>query len=274
MFLLRRYSTSPRDEIGDALARALTWTVVNQPWTEARDDDRAAWLTLLAEAAAVSDDDRVREAVVDLAPAVRHQAGAASSLADAARSTEACLHATEVFDLADLLQPTIDRLEQIVGGAYEPGEGMGRGGLADQVYPASALLAAYSITGRLPYSMLAEELMQFARRTLWDEGDGGFFSRVGELAKPFASNCDAARVLCRLASLHLDGDYHRAAVTARDADYARDAERTLASQAASLDACGSNAALYGLALSEWLDLQQHCGLRIADGGLDGHDNLK
>ena len=42
-----------------------------------------------------------------------------------------------------------------------------------------------------------------------------------------ATSAAAARVWCRLAALHADDEYMRAAVVARDADYAADAGRLL-----------------------------------------------
>src|SRR6185436_11096557 len=107
--------------------------------------------------------------------------------------------------------------------------GGARGLLADHVRCASALLTAYWRTARLPYSMLAEELMQFARRTLWDERDWGFYD-APHGTKPFALNCEAARIECRLAGLHGEDDYRKAAVIAVDADYLLYALRTLESQ--------------------------------------------
>ncbi len=98
--------------------------------------------------------------------------------------------------------------------------------------------------------MLAEELMQFARRTLWDAGVGGFFDGdSGE--KPFALNCDAASVLSRLARLHGSDEYQRAAVVASDADYRRDAERILQWLAPVAAELGMAAAVYGLAATDW-----------------------
>ena len=101
--------------------------------------------------------------------------------------------------------------------------------------------------------MLAEELMQFARRTLWDERDGGFFEHAipaeeagAERAKPFALNCEAARVLCRLDVLHHDAEYREGAVMADASDYAGDAARTLVSQTSNLRVQESG--LYGVAL--------------------------
>ena len=103
--------------------------------------------------------------------------------------------------------------------------------------------------------MLAEELMQFARHALWDEGDGGFYDRSDAAPtpareKPFALNCEAARVLCRLAALHDAKEYSAIAVLAPGADYRRDAARTLASLESRYREHGAAGAVYALALSE------------------------
>ena len=139
-----------------------------------------------------------------------------------------------------------------MGAAYEPGEGLsravagGRARLADHVSAASALLTAYECTGRLPYSMLAEELMQFVARTLGDAGAAGFAD--GETAsKPFALNCDAASVLYRLDALHRSAEYREAAVVAPAADYGRDAERILRWLAPQMPETGLAGAVFGLA---------------------------
>ena len=68
----------------------------------------------------------------------------------------------------------IDELERVVGGSYRPGDGLVRdrdgirvrGSVGDHVRGASALLTAFELTGRLPYAMLAEELMQSRGATL------------------------------------------------------------------------------------------------------------
>ena len=71
------------------------------------------------------------------------------------------------------MQDAIDQLERVVGGGYRPGDGLvarsatasrRRGSVADHVRGASALLTALELTGRLPYSMLAEELIAIAGR--------------------------------------------------------------------------------------------------------------
>src|SRR6185503_13251957 len=103
----------------------------------------------------------------------------------------------------------IDQLERVVGGAYRPGAGVAHtcdgaradGSPIDQVRASTALLTAFECTGRLPYSMLAEELIQHAQRDAWDVGD-------------VVVHCEAARVFCRLAALHDDPEYRGAAVIA------------------------------------------------------------
>jgi hypothetical protein len=100
----------------------------------------------------------------------------------------------------------------------------------------------------MPYSMLAEELMQFARRRWWN-ADAGVWRDAD-----FDTTCTAARVMCRLAVLHADPDYTRTAIVAAGTDYARDAERTLASLSSEYRNHDVEAAVYGLAVEEWLAL--------------------
>jgi uncharacterized protein YyaL (SSP411 family) len=226
------------------------------------------WLTLFAETTAISEDARLPIAAGAVVAMLREQWGTESEVDRAARSVEACLNSSRIDSLAELVPAAIDELERLVGGTYKPGDGVGhvigqphreRGRLSDQVSAASALLAGYFHSGRLPYSMLAEELMQFARRTLWDEEEGGFFETADAATgriKPFAVNCEAARVLCRLDALHRDAEYQRGAVVAELAAYGEDAARTLVSQAPNLHARGLGAAVYGVALDEWLSLRE------------------
>ena len=70
---------------------------------------------------------------------------------------------------------------------YRPGEGVAhyvedgrahvRGLLDDQIAMASAQLDAHEATGNVVYEMMAQELMLYALRTMWDEERGGFFDR-------------------------------------------------------------------------------------------------
>jgi hypothetical protein len=237
-FLLRQYLGSERDDLRDAigsgLARALT-----QAASEPAVVGRAAWLTLFVEAAAIADDERILEAIGDLLTALRAECRTLRAVDEASVCVDACLRASSLFDPTEIVPDVIDQLERVVGGAYQPGEGV-CGGLPEQVRAASALITAYEITGRLPYSMLAEELMQLARQLLSVEMD-------------LVLHCEAARVLCRLAALHDDADYRGAAVIAVNADYRSDAARILTAQSARvLDASHDEAAIYGLALGELL----------------------
>jgi hypothetical protein len=269
LYLLRRYAATDRSDLRHALERSLGSALARAVAGPA--DDRAPWLALFVEATAISDDERLRTAAGELVASLRQEWAAAKEVDRAARSIEACLQAADILVPDELIPAAIDELERVVGTTYKPGHGVDhlikgssgqRGGLADQVRTASALLTGYAHSGRLPYSMLAEELMQFARRTLWDEREGGFFdspvpSGEGDAQrhKPFALNCEAARVLCRLDALHRDVEYRERAVTAEGSDYASDAGRTLASQTPDLHARDLEAAVYGVALGEWLTLR-------------------
>ena len=253
--LVRRYAATGREDLrealGPALARALDVVGSSVPAEEA-----AEWLMLIVEAATVTADDRLPVAAAALAATLRGQWPSRAGVDLAMRSLDACLTAAPL--LADeggaLVSSAIDELERIIRLVYGPGEGLAqslrepdgdRGGLAEHVSGASALLTAYGITGRLPYSMLAEELVQFARHAWWDD-TGGRWKQAD-----FLLGCAAVRVIARLAVLHADDDYPRAAVVAIGADYRDDAGRTLAGLGAEYRRHGIAAASYGLALDEW-----------------------
>ena len=168
-------------------------------------------------------------------------------------SIEACLVSINIPEARDLAAEAIDALERVVADSYRPGLGMAhrrggspfvRGGLGDQVWSASTLLTAYMLTARLPYAMLADELMQRVIHSPVEEGDD-----------PFALTCDVARVFCRLAALHHDDEYRRGAVLAVDTDYVQEARRTLDRLEPSVRERGVDAAPFGLALAEWLKVQ-------------------
>jgi uncharacterized protein YyaL (SSP411 family) len=143
-----------------------------------------------------------------------------------------------------LLRSAVDELERVTGRVYRPGEPLARslahpdeadGGLDEHSRTAATLLTGHSLTGRLPYAMLAEELMQ----TLpWSSG--GFAARI-----------ETARVLCRIAALHDDPEYRRAAVM-KEHDYRNAARQIVDSLAAEARGSGSAAPRYGLAIDELL----------------------
>jgi hypothetical protein len=239
-FLLRHYLATGRDDLADAVGIALA---VALPRSAAADDtaSRAAWLTLFTDAAALSDDERLTLAAADLLVALRRAWPSTADLADAAASLDACLRAGDVPGLADaqeLVPAVIDELERVVGRAYQPGAGVGPSPAA-HVRTAAALLTAFERSGRLPYSMLAEELIQPLRRDA--------------PADDVVVACGAVQVLCRLAVLHASDEYRTAAVIAADADYGADADRILSALAArAIGADFETSAAYGLAAGEWL----------------------
>jgi hypothetical protein len=261
-FLLRRYRATERADVRAALEPALA-AALQQPFAAMAAGGRAAFLTVFVEAAAVADDERVRALVEELAASLRADWDRTTAVEASTASVEACLLAADVLDPRAIVPDAIDELERVVAAVYRPGDGLAhdvrvpggaRGQLGDHVQSASALLTAYRATARIPYAMLAEELMQFARRTLWDEEGSAFRSAATRCDHPFAANCAAVRVWCRLARLHADEDYRAAAVMAPGADYRADAAVVLASRSVELAACGMDAAVYGLALADLLDV--------------------
>jgi hypothetical protein len=254
--LLRRYRAAPQQELGEVIGASLARALADRAIL---DSPRAAdWLMLLVEAASLSDDERIARTIADLADALRGGWARHESVEALTGSIGACLAAADIGP-PDLARDAIDELERALGATYRPGDGLAsslvdpgapRGRLADHVRAAGTLLIAHALTDRLPYAMLADELMQFAVRCLWDPAAGGFFDCPGAArAKPFAANCDAARVLCRLAALHESERYRDTAVLAPDARYRRNAEATL--DALSLRYRQEDAALwYGVALTE------------------------
>jgi len=144
-----------------------------------------------------------------------------------ARMVSAALHAAEVLDDTALGEYALKSLERLAVACYRPGEGIAhcldgvasvRGLLDDQTAMAGAFLDAHDATGNIVYEMMAQELMHYAIRMMWDEQDGGFFDRaipepderVGRMRdrlKPFVANCDAARVLKRLVTAKGDHDF-------------------------------------------------------------------
>jgi hypothetical protein len=239
VFLLRQFAATDRDAIRDRLGEALT-DALAQHTVDAAPAQRAAWLLLFREAAALSSDERLAAAAVGLTDSLRRDWRSRASVADAVYAVDACLRAADVGGdrAGPLIAAAIDELERIVGESNEPGEGIGD--YADHIRAAAALITAYDVTGRLPYAMLAEELMQASARVSAGRG--------------FTIECEAARVYCRLAALHDDDDYRAAAVIAPDANYRADASRMLAGLLPRARAEG--APIYGLALSELLALNR------------------
>jgi hypothetical protein len=297
LFLLRLYQTTGRADVADLVGRSLALVFI------ALDDEslgprslspdsthlsemsstvtRATWLELLVDTSTLTDDERVSGAIVKRIDQLR-QGWTSDGIEDATAAIGACLHAARLDAHRWLIPEAIDRLELIVGRAYRPGEGIGTFG--DHVRAASALLTAYSLTGRLPYPMLAEELMVILRRfravpapaatgmpalgataavatsTVPVPGSGMIRDELPVMTRtPFVTSCEAVRVLCRLAAVHDNLDYRRRAIIAPDADYRAEAARVLDALGDERAPRGSppdlrSAAIYGVARLE-LDFQ-------------------
>ena len=237
--LLRGYATTGRDDFRDALEPGLALAL--EISADSSSADRPGWLILFAEAADASEDARLVDVATDLATKARMTWGGKMPLVQLANSIDAYLRTIALLareaSISDQMQPAIDQLEHIAS-HYEPGQGLSDA-LGDQMSVAGALLTAFQYTARLPYSMLAEELVQQSRRALWDAN-----------RPSFEVSCAAASVLCRLAALHQSEEYRAAAVIAPAADYAADAARILEDLAPAVPGRGLAGAAYGLAAGE------------------------
>jgi uncharacterized protein YyaL (SSP411 family) len=168
----------------------------------------------------------------------------------------AALRAARLMQDDGLRTFALKSLERVVLRHYRPGQGVAhcieadeevRGLLDDQVAMATAHLDAYDATGDIVYEMMAEELARQATIACRDDRGGGFFDRAGadddvgllrRRLKPFIANCEAARMLRRLA------------VASGDSEFAALANEALAAVAPQAGAQGALAAHYVLAVRE------------------------
>lgn len=175
-----------------------------------------------------------------------------------AAMVSAALHAAAIFSDDGLRDFALKALERVLLSCYKPGAGVAhyndgnprvRGLLADQVSMSAACLDAFDVTGNIVYEMMAEELMHYSVRTMWNDEGGGFHDRaacdeheaVGLMQTtmtPFVVNCEAAQVLNRLAA------------TSGDHDFSERARLTLSAMAPLAPAHGPLAAHYLLAVRD------------------------
>ena len=158
----------------------------------------------------------------------------ATRLSDAnATMASATLRASQVFEDSTLREMALQALEAVLLATYRPGQGVAhctggvRGLLTDHAAMAAAHLDAWDLTGDVVYQMMAQELVQFAVRTM-AAGEGAFADRatldddvplglLHQPLRPFALNCEIADVLHRLARATEDPAWHQLAVRALDA---------------------------------------------------------
>ncbi len=259
--LARAWTESGRADIGEAtgleVARVLQAVAGPRSWrpipTEGRSDEaseRAAWLALLVDVASLSDDARLAPAIEQISSAIAAGWPGSDRLGAAMRGVDACLRAALVLQ-PSIARAAVDELERLVACAYRPGRGVlarcgeaEPGGLEDHVQAAAAFVTAYRVAGRLPYAMLADDLMQFARRSWWtDLAEPATLTEVAGL-------CGAARVLGRLAAIHADPQYAKAAIVREGYEHVADAERLLSATAPAAARFGVAACIHALAARE------------------------
>jgi uncharacterized protein YyaL (SSP411 family) len=144
-----------------------------------------------------------------------------------AAMVSAALRAAEVMEDVPLAEFAIRSLERVLMACYKPGAGVAhfvedgtpvRGLLDDQLAIAGACLDAHEATGNIVYEMMAEEVLRYAVRHMWDGERGGFYDRavsdpaesIGRMRirlKPFVPNCQAAAVLYRTAKSSGENDF-------------------------------------------------------------------
>lgn len=201
-----------RDRAGDILRHAQTWLAdtVDGGWagSQAADDD---YYALPAEARRETPPPSIDSAFYS---------GWNGAMASST------LRAAHILGDTGLGEFAIRSVERVLLGCYRPGAGVAhcldaaatpaeppvRGVLDDQILMATAQLDAHEATGNIVYQMMAQELAHYALQAMWDEHAGGFFDRspvgaderVGlmqQRLKPFVANCQAARLLKRLAGV-------------------------------------------------------------------------
>jgi hypothetical protein len=263
-FLARRYAATGADEIGDVLGRGLA-TALDRLYSGGRWN--ADWVHTLCEAAIVADDERIADALAAAASGLRERWPCRDGIAEAMRSVDASLTAAAFLGDrqagGDFIRAAVDELERMISIAYHPGDllprSLGRpdqadGGVVEHAAAATTLLTAYDVTGRLPYSMLAEELIQLAGGPEGPHYVGGPAHYAGGPEGldrwSIGTRCALARALCRLARLHDDEEYRRAAVVAEARDYRAAAAALVDGVVAEELDASEDAALVGIALDD------------------------
>jgi uncharacterized protein len=178
-----------------------------------------------------------------------------------AELVSAGLCAAAVLSDRALAREALSTLERVSLATYRPGHGVTHADepgspqlLADHVQLIAALLEAQTVTGDLPYAMLAEELGWFVVSSFAGPARGPLRDRVhasddvGRLAEPwhpFRANALAAAVLARLAAASGEAAFDEVAAGA------------LAWAAARWRAQDLDAAACGLAALDLIDCRPH-----------------
>lgn len=129
--------------------------------------------------------------------------------------------------VGDLLPDALDDLERFVRAVYEPGEGAIGHGIDGQALLALSLLTAFDLSGRVPYAMLAEELLQPIVRQCPAGAAPGAESGAESGNVQLAVRGQVAQLCYRMSALRRDPDYRTHAVVAPRERYEETADALL-----------------------------------------------
>src|SRR6185295_3618575 len=115
-FLLRRYLTHDDPGASETLGLALAQSLVFAE-SESTVIGRAGWLSLLVDASAIADDDRIVPAAVALIHLLQAEWPDRWRIDEMAASIEACLRASPLVDRDELVADAIDHLERVISGS-------------------------------------------------------------------------------------------------------------------------------------------------------------
>src|SRR5665213_1301614 len=125
--LLRRYAVTGREDLRDVVGAELARAMHDASCTADR-DERAAWLALLIEAVALSEDARLRATSDAIAQVLTRGWPGNGAVQALMRTVDVVLAASgAMLDPADgegWIAAAIDEMERIVGIAYAPGSGI------------------------------------------------------------------------------------------------------------------------------------------------------
>ena len=218
----------------------------------------AGWLMLFAEAAAVSDDDRVHEAAAGLAAGLRESWGRErrDRRRRGRRRRLSPGRSRRAFPAPDL-QAAIDELERLVGAAYRarrrPLAGGRRRARAAGRSRQRRLRAADGLRVHRPPAVLDARGGADAVRGAHARGcrAPAVLRRRNRRRSPSRSTAKRPRCCTVSTRFTAPTSIRDAAVVAPAADYGRDAERILRWLAPQVPELGLAGAVYGLAAADW-----------------------
>ena len=115
LLLLRRYVSTGRPELSEALGTALARALDRCASPDRREERSSEWLGVFVEAAAISQDERLPAAAASMVASLRRNWPGRGELRPSFRAVESCLAAAHLGNEDDVATSAIDELERIVG---------------------------------------------------------------------------------------------------------------------------------------------------------------